>query len=137
MKRLIIILMLIPLGLSAQLDYHVGSYYFGKDKFYHFGGGAAISLGDKLAKVEWKKTGQNFYRTPKEDINPFSGTLWAAIASIVWEVANTTKGKEISFEDIWFSVGGAFVVDLGFYLGRKKKETIDPYDFNPELTKVE
>lgn len=118
MKKLILILLLLPLCLSAQIK---------QDKLLHFGAGATIATASHLT-------------LKGEDVNPFKGTLLTAPIAAGKEMFDVFNGGRFSNTDFAFTVASAVIVDLGV-LGykkifkKKRKRIIKIEEYNPPLVK--
>lgn len=118
MKKLIIILLLLPFALNSQIS---------KDKYYHICAGLGISATSHLT-------------LKGEDVNPFKGTILTAPVAAGKEIFDVFNGGRFSNTDFAFTMASAVIVDLGV-LGykkifrKKRKRIIEIEPYNPPLVK--
>lgn len=120
MKKLIIILFLIPVFCNAQIK---------QDKYYHAIAGVGIATGVHFSQGL-------FYR----EMNPIAPSLVTASVGFGKEMFDAMNGGQFSFSDLGFTVvsGISTNVILRIIHKPKPKKLKDPYDYeyNPELIRI-
>jgi hypothetical protein len=118
MKAILIVFLLIPLGLNAQIK---------PDKYYHAGAGTGIAISSHLIL----KGG---------NVNPMKGTLITVPIAFGKEMHDSFNGGKFSGQDFFFTVVSAAIIDLsvlGIKKIFKKKTRKDPfYIKNDGLVKI-
>ena len=117
MKKLIIILFLIPLSLQAQIT---------TDKYYHASAGIVLSSG-------MYTLGQFSNR----ELNPIAPSLIAFTGGCAKEFYDSMNGRQFSGSDLLFTTVSGIATNLVLNLVWKKKKKYkhrkDPFDYEPEL----
>jgi len=117
MEKLLIILILIPLSLNAQIK---------PDKYYHASAGIVLSGG-------MYTIGQFSER----DMNPIAPSLIAFTGGCAKEFYDSMNGGYFSYNDLIWTTASGIVTNIALKLIWKKKPKIkkDPYDYEPDLVK--
>lgn len=115
MNKLLLLFMLIPLSLSAQMK---------TDKYYHLGVGTGISIASHLV-------------LKGDSVNPYKGTLITAPVAVGKEFYDLSKGGRFGYDDIIFTLIIPVLIDTSILIIKKikkKRSKKDPFEYNPELT---
>jgi len=120
MKKLILILFLIPLCFNAQIK---------KDKYYHASAGIVIASGTYAI-------GQFSER----EMNPAAPALMAFTAGCGKEFFDVMNGGYFSYEDVlWTTASGIavnFVIRKIWKPRKKVTQKEEIFDYNPPLTEI-
>ena len=99
MKKLIIILLLIPFSLTAQIELSE-SYAFKQDKAKH------LIVGSGMSIMTYSLV---YHKTKDEGLAFRAGWMSSAFAGLGKEVIDMTQGKEMSLADMSYTIAGGLI----------------------------
>ena len=109
MKKLIIILLLIPFCLTAQIQLSE-SYAFAPDKAKH------LIVGSGTSVVVYSLV---YHKTKNEGLAFRAGWMSSAFAGLGKEVIDMAQGKEMSLADFSYTLTGGLISSGLMYAGTK------------------
>ena len=120
MKKLIFILLLIPICLNAQIQLSE-DFSFKQDKVYHVLAGSGISAGTFILVN---------HKTNDIDLAFRAAWMSSAFAALGKEIYDGMNGKEISFADMSYTIASGILTAYAFKIITKRKRKKRIKEFN-------